>query len=175
MSVRWRLFPESLPPPPFAYDVASVFESVAGSIGTPANQLKSNAVLASVRPGLEARGFQVEKGGRGGNIQVPVLFGENGSPAKTFAVDAWHVDLGIVIEVEAGIAIDARKLYQDLFEAAAMPDARFACIAVMNEYRPPRKNNASLRDYDRASRILETLFASAKFSLSLDAIMLLGY
>jgi hypothetical protein len=120
-------------------------------------------------------GFSVETKGAAGSIRVPVLFGEGGRPLKTFAVDAWHPELGTVIEVEAGIAIDARKLYQDLFEIAAMPQVKFACIAVMNEYRPPRRKTTSLQDYERASRILETLYASEKFTLSLDAVMLLGY
>ena len=44
----------------------------------------------------------------------------------------------------------------------------------MNEYRPARRKT-SLQDYERASRILETLYASEKFTLSLDAVMLLGY
>ena len=64
-----------------------------------------------------------------------------------------------------------------------MPQARFACIAVMIEYRPDRRDKTtakgtpmtSLFDFERASKILETLFASDKFSLSLELVMLLGY
>ncbi len=105
---------------------------------------------------------------------MPVLFGEGGRPLKTFSVDAWDPSRGAVVEVEAEIAVDARKVYQDLFEIAAMPQVLFACIAVMNEYRPPRVAT-SLRDFERVSKVLETLYASDKFVLSLDAIMLVGY
>jgi hypothetical protein len=174
MPVHWRLFPMSMPPPQLSYDLAGVFDAAYADISTPAHQLNSNSVLAIVRPGLEAIGFQVEVPGKSGKIPIPVLFGERGRPQKSFSVDAWDASQGAVVEIEARIAVDARKIYQDLFEIAAMPQVRFACIAVMNEYLPGRRKTP-LRDYERTSRILEALYASDKFVLSLDAIMLVGY
>ena len=123
VAIRWRVFPSSTRPPDAAYKIAAVFEAALPLVGTPANQLSSNSALAKVRPGLQAIGFDVETRGAAGSIRVPVLFGEGGRPLKTFSVDAWNPDLGTVIEVEAGIAIDARKIYQDLFEIAAMPQS----------------------------------------------------
>ena len=92
MNIRWRVFPTSTPPLPLASAIAKVFEGQLPAIGTPANQLTSNEVLAFVRPGLKDLGFQVEEPGKGGRISVPVLFGENGKATKSYLVHAWQID-----------------------------------------------------------------------------------
>ena len=126
----------------------------------------SNTVLKAVAPGLQQLGFQIE-------VPVPVLYGENGVVQKAFEVDAWNPDEGAVLEVEAGVAIDARKVYQDLFEAVAMPDVTFFCVAVQNAYHPARKKTA-FDDFARARAIFDSLFAS-RYALPLETVMLLGY
>ena len=83
-------------------------------------------------------------------------------------------DIGAVVEVEAGTAYDARSFYKDLFQAAAMPSARFLCIAVMNAYHPARRTTP-FDDFARVGNVLDTLYASAAFRLDIDTIMLLGY
>ena len=176
--IKFQVYPRSRRPTPLVNQIADVFRAVAAVIATPQNQLPSNDVLEAVRPGLAALGFAVEVRGAGGQISVPVLFGENGAPDKSFRVDAWLEREGAIIEVEAGKAVDAGNVYKDLFSAAAIPEARFTCIAVMNAYNPSRRTrNAQnpIHDYDRARAILDTLFASTSFHLDLDVVMLLGY
>ena len=59
------------------------------------------------RPGLEKLGFEVETEKRKSQkIRVPVLFGLNGQPEKTFEADAFNSNSGLVIEVEAGRAVE---------------------------------------------------------------------
>jgi TRAP-type C4-dicarboxylate transport system permease large subunit len=91
----------------------------------------------------------------------------------TFEVDAWHDQYGTVLEVEAGTAVDARKLYQDLFEAAVIPGVTVLAVAVMNAYMPPRKKTP-IDDFARAKRILDSVDASA-FSLPFSSLLLIGY
>ena len=65
--------------------------------------LTSDKVLSHVRPGLESLGYEVEDGKRADQrIRRPVLFGEGGSARVTYEPDAFHDDLGILVEIEAG-------------------------------------------------------------------------
>jgi hypothetical protein len=156
-----------------------VFEDAQPTIGTPQNQKKSNQVLAAVADGLRLLGYTVESQPAIGSeerkrkVKVPVLFGENGKASKTFEVDAWHDEYGTVLEVEAGTAVDARKLYQDLFEAAVIPGVTSLAVAVMNAYKPPRRATP-IDDFGRAKKILDTVDASA-FSFPFSSLLLIGY
>jgi hypothetical protein len=110
MSIKWQIYPTSLRPSEFVHAIASVFASQADLIGTPPNKPQSDQVLKAVSGGLSALGFEVETSKRS-KIRVPIQYGINGEVLKSFEVDAWHQELGAVLEVEAGIAIDARKIY----------------------------------------------------------------
>lgn len=173
MAVRWQVYPTSQRPPQLIRDIAAVFEAQSETVGTPPNRVDSDTVLKAVAPGLRSLGFKVEAS-KSDKISVPLHYGVNGKPGKTYSVDAWHPDHGAVIEVEAGSAVDARKLYQDLFEAIAMPDVRFLCIAVQNAYHPERRKEA-FDDFERGKKILDGLFASGRMVLPIEAIALLGY
>ena len=177
MPITWQFFPRWKEPPELASEIGGVFDKVSGRIATPKNQLKSNDVLAAVRPGLERLGFRVEKPGPGGKVPIPRLYGPRGAGLAPFYVDAFHAEHGAIVEVEAGVAVDARKVYQDLIRAMAAPGISFLCLAVMNEYRPARfkKRGTSLHDYDRTTKLLDTLNATPEFVSSLEAVMLLGY
>ena len=175
MSIRFQVYPTSQRPGELAVQIAAAFRSQLEVIGTPPNKPKSGQVLVAVRPALEALGFRVEASKtRFGKVRVPVLYGINGAELKAFEVDAWHPAQRAILEVEAGVAIDARKLYQDLFEAIAMPDIDFACIAVQNAYHPARRAKA-FDDFERARAILDSLLASGRLALPLQTLMLLGY
>jgi hypothetical protein len=173
MAVRWQVYPSSQRPSDFVGEIADVFVSQTHLIGTPPNKPQSNQVLKAVSAGLGALGFEVETSKRA-KIRVPIQYGVNGEVLKSFEVDAWHRERGAVLEVEAGIAIDARKIYQDLFEAIAMPDVRFLCVAVQNAYHPARKKTA-FDDFARGKAIFDGLFASQRMPLPLETVMLLGY
>lgn len=179
MAVKWQTYPRWQPPSAEVLSLVSVFDEAQPVIGTPQNQKKSNQVLSAVSDGLRLLGFQVETQPAVGSeerkkkVKVPVLFGENGKPSKTFEVDAWHEQNGTVLEVEAGIAIDARKLYQDLFEAAVIPGVKTLAVAVMKGYKPARRRTP-IDDFSRAKAVLDTADASA-FSYPFSSLLLIGY
>ena len=60
--------------------------------------------------------FQSKIKTKNNKIIVPVLFGKNGKPDKTFNPDAYHPELGIVIEIEAGRAIINNQILKDFFQ-----------------------------------------------------------
>ncbi|MBO6059985.1 MAG: hypothetical protein J6P67_07585, partial [Bacteroidaceae bacterium] len=97
--------------------------------------LKSNDMLALVRPYLEKNGFAVETGkSKDEQILVPVLFSENDEVDKSFAADALSDDHKIVIEVEAGRAVRNNQFLKDIFQACMMYEVEYLVIAVLNEY-----------------------------------------
>ena len=65
--------------------------------------LTSDSVLATLRDGLTGLGYTVEVSKkRVDKVRRPVLFGEQGTERVAYEVDAYHEDLGIVVEIEAG-------------------------------------------------------------------------
>jgi len=84
--------------------VVGAFRDVADQIdSSKVDGLTSDSVLAVLRPGLEAIGYEVEAGKRADQkIRRPVLFGERGAERVAYEVDAVHDELGVVVEVEAG-------------------------------------------------------------------------
>ena len=149
-----------------------VFEEQEPRIGTPPNEPQSKTVLNAVREGLRKLGFEVERGKN--KASVPTLFGENGRVVKSLQVDGWHREEGAILEMEAGVAVDARRVHQDLFEAMAMPEVRFLCIAVQNAQHPPRKEDR-IDDLERTRAILDALFESRRLELPLETVMSSGY
>ena len=175
MAINWQLFPRFRIPPPHLVELVGAFERVASEVESPQKLLKSNEVLAVVRPHLEAIGFEVESGkSTAHSIDRPVLFGPNGKPEKYFQVDAFQATTGTVLEVEAGRAVVNFQFLKDLFEACAMQDAVYLAIAVMNEYKPP-SIKTSYKDFATVSSFIDTLYASGRLQLPLDGVVVIGY
>lgn len=156
-------------------DIAGCFQAQLPVIGTPPNKPSSETVLTALRPGLLKLGFKVEGGKKKvDKIRVPILFGLNGIEEKAFEVDAWSETHRAIVEIEAGIAVDARKIYQDLFEAIVMPDIDFVCIALQNAYHPERWKKGR-DDFMKAKSTFDSLLESGRFNLPFETLMLLGY
>lgn len=139
--------------------------------------LKSNDMLALLRPGLEALGFQVETGkAKSEQIYVPVLFSENDEIDKSFAADALSADHKIVIEVEAGRAVRNNQYLKDIFQACMMYEVEYLVIAVLNEYWFNSGGSQVVSyDYKEVKTSLETLYISNRLKLPLKGILLIGY
>lgn len=168
--IQWHTFPKSAHTIPVVIDSVNVFEKHLISIdSTTHDSFTSNEVLAVIRQDLETLGFHVETDKTtSGKIKIPVLFGMNGKPEKTFDADAFHYEHGIVMEVEAGRAVSNYQFLKDLFQACMMQDAKYLVIAVRNVYR----GNS---DFDLVKNFFETLYASSRLQLPLKAITLIGY
>jgi hypothetical protein len=139
--------------------------------------LKSNDMLALLRPGLESLGFRVETGkSKNEQIYVPVLFSENDEIDKYFAADALSADHKIVIEVEAGRAVRNNQFLKDVFQACMMFEVEYLVIAVLNEYKFNSSGTQVVAyDYKEVRTFLETLYISNRLQLPLKGILLIGY
>ena len=166
----WQHFPKSIACPNNLLDIIKVFEVSSKEIISRGNVgQSSNDVLAHVRNGLESLGFIVESGKTSENkITIPVLYGPNGKPEKSFDADAYHPIQRIVIEVEAGRAVTNYQFLKDIFQACVMQDVDYAVIAVRQDYR-------GSNDYGKVISFVETLYASTKLQLPLKGILILGY
>lgn len=131
--------------------------------------LKSNDVLEVIREDLQNIGFKVETSkAKNDKIDVPVLFGLDNSIDKSFNADALSADGKIVIEVEAGRAVDNNQFLKDIFQACMMFEVEILVIAVRNNYR-------GSNDFNTIYRFLETLYISNRLHLPLKGILLIGY
>jgi hypothetical protein len=168
--IQFATYPKSEPTVRIIKDVVGVMQQKVFDIASETHDtLHSNDVLAHMREGLEALGFKVETDkSAAGKIKVPVLFGRNGAPEKTFEADAFHEELGVVLEVEAGRAVVNNQFLKDLFQACMMQEARHLVIAVRNVYR-------GAADFDKVIAFFETLYASARLQLPLKSVTIIGY
>jgi len=167
--IHWQYFPKSDEAPAIVHGVVDTFTEASNRIDSDRFDMPSNGVLAEVCKTLQAAGFEVETGKKHDEkIFVPVLFGLNGRPEKTFEADAYHRKEGFVLEVEAGRAVANNQFLKDLFQACMMHGVSYLGIAVRNTYRESK-------DFERVIRFIDTLYASSRIRLPLRGILIIGY
>ena len=168
--INWQYFPKHSQASNALLRVVDCFNEVADQIQSKGNVGQtSNQVLAKLRSGLQAVGFQVETGKTAEEkIKVPVLFGANGKIEKSFEADGYNPTEKIVIEVEAGRGVVNYQFLKDLFQACVMQEVDYAVIAVRNDYR-------GSDDFSKVVSFLETLYASQRLKLPLSGILIIGY
>lgn len=174
--INYQFFPRSHGVTPQIRDIINCFKKVDEDRN--ANEhLKSNEMLALVRPHLESVKFTVESGKAADEqIYVPVLFSENDQIEKSFAADALSEDHKIVIEVEAGRAVRNNQYLKDIFQASMMYEVEYLVIAVPNEYQFQLKGIKQIEHtYKIVRTSLETLYVSNRLQLPLKGILLIGY
>jgi len=168
-TVAWIHYPRSREAPPFIVEVVGCFMGASDKIASSKYTHGSDRVLSFVRPELLRLGFQVEAGKKKADlIPVPVLFGDQGAPDKSFHADAYHKEKGVVVEIEAGRAYANNQFLKDIFQACVMHGVRELVIAVRQQYRDQK-------DYELIRSFLETLYASDRLKLPLDGLTLIGY
>lgn len=167
--IQYQFFPRSQGLTKEIKNVINCFKNVEIDIDSTSKDLKSNDVLAKVRPFLEKFGFTVETGkSKTDKIDVPVLFGKNNNVDKSFYADALSNDGRIVIEVEAGRATENNQFLKDIFEACMMFDVEYLILTVRNVYR-------THYDFEIVHAFLETMYISNRIKLPLKGILLIGY
>jgi len=167
--IQWHYFPKSRRPTELALQVVGAFKQVAEEIDSKTHKYESNQVLVRVAGRLVALGFTVESGKKKADkITVPVLFGLNGKPEKSFDADAHHRNQNFVVEVEAGRAVVNNQFLKDFFQACMMDEVEYLALAVRNLYG---RNN----DFDRVCVFFETLYVSRRLDLPLKGILIIGY
>jgi hypothetical protein len=167
--IKFQFFPRSIGITPDIKSVLDVFSVLQEKITSERHRLSSNQVLEILCPHLKKIGYKVETGkSKSSKINVPVLFGLNNEVDKCFNADAISEDRSIVIEVEAGRAVDNNQFLKDIFQASMMFEVKYLIIAVRNDYR---KND----DFRKIFTFLETLYISNRLKLPLNGILLIGY
>lgn len=168
--IRWISYPLSDEPIPLVYQVIGVFERHQTEIDSGSHVgLDSDGVLKVVADGLADIGFSVERGKKNiEKIKVPVLFGENGKPQKSFEADAFFPEHGFIVEIEAGRGYTNYHFLKDLFEACMMHGVDHLAIAIRNDYR-------GNDDYEKIVKFIDTLYASSRLKLPLKSITIIGY
>jgi hypothetical protein len=170
MAIQFQTFPKSMATPSVVRAVVEILEANVSVIDSHIqNDLQSNDVLAVLREELVGLGFEIELGKAADQkIKVAVLYGLNGQTVKTFDADGFHRGEGVVLEVEAGRAVSNYQFLKDLFQACAMQEARHLIIAVRNDYRGGK-------DFEKVLNFMETLYASARLTLPLESVTIVGY
>ncbi len=156
--LRYQFFPRSIA---VTQDIGSVIECFQRNfekINSNENNYSSNDVLEVLRADLSEINFTVEVGKKDENkIKVPVLFGLNNRIDKSFNADALSADGKIVIEVEAGRAVDNNQFLKDIFQASMMFGVEYLVIAVRNDYRGGD-------DFQKIYTFLETMYISSRIT-----------
>lgn len=174
--INFQFFPRSHGVTPRIREIIDYFKTVDIEKDSSVH-LKSNDMLALMRPHLERIGFTVETGkAKDEQIFVPVLFSENDEVDKSFAADDLSDDHKIVIEVEAGRAVRNNQFLKDIFQACMMYGVEYLVIAVLNEYIFMNCGKQQVAyDYQTVKTFLETLYVSNRLQLPLKGILLIGY
>jgi hypothetical protein len=173
--INWQFFPKSDKVTDKLLQTVQVFKEKENEIDSEAiaktDMLDSNTILSILKDGLLAIGYQVEVSKTGeGKISIPVLYGRNGKPEKSFYADGYHIQDEIVLEVEAAAAVANNRFLKDLFEACVMDNVQYCIIAVRN-----MNKTTNQKDFEGVMRFIDTVYASQKLKLPLKGIMIIGY
>ena len=167
--MKYQFFPRSHCLISEMESVVNCFEKIYHEINSEIHNLSSNEVLEKLYKPLTEIGYNVETGKKSSEkIRIPVLFGLDNKIDKEFNADALSHDGKIVIEVEAGRALDNNQFLKDIFQACMMFGVEYLIIAVRKEYR-------GRKDFDIIYTFLETLYISNRLILPLKGILLIGY
>ncbi|MFA5077873.1 MAG: hypothetical protein WC541_00130 [Dehalococcoidia bacterium] len=168
--LNWQYFPKSREIPPHLKDVVDVFSSNLNRIDSQSFTHNSDQVLEKLSRDLKKKGFIIEKSKKAKDkISVPVLFGKNGIPEKTFNADGIQKKTNTVLEIEAGRGVTNNQFLKDLFEACMMHEIDYLIIALRNIYLETNK------DYNKVITFFETMYASGRLALPLKGILVIGY
>jgi hypothetical protein len=175
----WSYFPRNVRPPSWAISFAEVVQGAEAKISTVERKtgLGSDAVLGELGPGLQALGYVIETGKtQAAKIRRPVLFGENGQPEVSYEIDAFHDELGIAVEVEAGRGAAGNADYRDIVRISLISDARNMALLMPVRYRTKSGERAfAIHAYEKTRNQLDAIYASQRLKLPFEGVLLIGY
>ena len=165
-------YPSWRQPPAWVDELLGAVRETQSSIDSNDRHLKSNEVLALLRPALIGLGYEVEGGTD--RYPLPVLFGQDGRVAKSFNVDAFRPHDAIAVEVEAGGAFENNRILYDLFKMVLGVVVDFGVLIVPQKYET---ENRRFRDqYEESRKLFDAIWANPeRLKLPLDGLLLVGY
>lgn len=139
--------------------------------------IDSDGVLRAISPGLLALGYAVESGKtKAAKIFRPVLFGENGATEVSYEIDAFHDDLGIAVEVEAGRGAAGNADYRDIVRTSLILDANYMALLTPARYRTTSGGKShTIVAYERTRGQFNAIYASQRMRLPFNGVLLIGY
>ena len=170
----WNYYPRNVRPPEWVNGLVATVAEMSGTISTVDQRtgLSSDDVLRELAPGLTSLGYVVESGkSKAAKIFRPVLFGDNGMPEVQYEIDAFHDDLGIAVEVEAGRGAANNADYRDIVRTSLILDANYLALLMPITYRSTTSVPAS----SRARQQLEAIYASNRLKLPFSGVLLVGF
>ncbi len=173
----WKFYPLNSTPPEWVFEVVDVVDRAQLTVSTVERHtgLNSDDVLAELRPGLEALGFEVESGkGAHQKVRRTVLYGENGHPAVNYDIDAFNDYLGAAVEVEAGRGAANNADYRDIVRTSLILEAKYLILMQPQAYR---HNPAAhpLFAYAHSRDQLDAIYTSRRLRLPFEGVLLIGY
>jgi len=175
----WSYYPRNVKPLGWAVSFVDVVRSAELTISTVDQKtgLDSDAVLAALSPGLIKLGYAVESGKtKAAKIHRPVLFGEGGIPSVNYEIDAFHDELGIAVEVEAGRGAAGNADYRDIVRTSLILDARYMALLLPVRYRTTSGGrDHAIHAYERTRNQLDAIYASMRLQLPFEGVLLVGY
>lgn len=170
----WRYFPARSRPPGWTEPLIAIFRGAQNTIDSRAHTgVKSDTVLAALRPELLELGYEVESSkAQADKLSRPVLFGDEGKPRVAYEVDAFEPNHGLVVEIEAGRGAANNADYRDIVRTSLMVDARFLALGVMLTYS---SGSTTWRSYEQTRDRLDAIYASDRLQLPLEGVLLIGY
>lgn len=174
---HWKFYPLNTTPPEWVYDIVDLVNRAEMQISTvdAHTGLSSDDVLAVLRPGLEALGFEVEEGKSARDkVRRTVLYGENGQPAVNYDIDAFNDYIGAALEVEAGRGAANNADYRDIVRTALILDARYLILMQPYAYRSNSSAQA-IHAYATTRSQIDAIYQSRRLSLPFDGLLLIGY
>ena len=176
----WSYYPRNVRPPAWVDRFVSVVagvEDVISTTGPSPAALRSDQVLQAMTAGLVELGYAVETGkGAADRIRRPVLFGENGEATVAYEIDAFHDEVGIVVEVEAGRGARGNANYRDIVRTSLIVDAEFLALALPLAYRHSSAGRpVVVPAYADTRAQLDAIYASERLKLPFRGVLLVGY
>jgi hypothetical protein len=175
---EWSHFPKNESPPFWVGSFLGVVAAQEALISTidRGTGLSSDQVLRAISPGLEEIGFATESSKkRVDKIIRPSLYGHNGQVTASLELDAFHEELGIAVEVEAGQSKANNNDYRDIVRTSLLLDVRYLALVVPISYRSGKSSARTDKSYERARGIVEAIYVSARLKLPFDGVLVVGY
>lgn len=173
---EWSYYPRNTRAPDWVEELVKIVATAEASIGTlHAKGPSSDQVLAAIAPGLLGLGFEVEVSkAKASKIRRPVLYGPSGVEAVAYEIDAFHDELGIAVEVEAGRGAMNNADYRDIVRASLILDANFLVIITPLHYRSLDRPSV-VQAYRNTVGLFDALYASQRLQLPFVGVLAVGY
>lgn len=172
----WSYFPHNAQPPQWVTSFVGVIASSELTISTVEKKtgLSSDQVLQHLSTGMTGMGFTVESGkSKASKVVRPVLYGENGVPSVSYEIDAFHDELGVAVEIEAGRGAHNNADYRDILRSSLILNADYLILVMPIAYRFGA--SAMTPAYKRTLMQLEAIYASRRLQLPFSGVLLVGY